>query len=354
MKILFVSGGSVGHLAPLVAVEREVKVLKPKTETLFLCSTKKEDGGYLTHEKVPFVRAMMPKRKMTLPFTYILSALAARKVLRQFKPDVIFSKGGALSVPLCKAARRKKIPIVLHESDSVMGKANKIVAKFATAICLGFPPSDEQRMFRVKPTVTGNPIRPNIMKGSRAKGLKIANLSGKKPVLLVLGGSQGAQALNEAIQKHIPELLHVCDIVHITGKGKTGAGRRAGYFSTAFAYKELADLYAIGSLALSRAGAGMISELSANAIPMILVPIRGLANDHQFENAVRAEREGAAILLEQDHLDRDLADCVKHLLERKEKMASMKKNCAALAQPEAARHIAKILLESVAKKKKSH
>src|SRR5665213_3460356 len=115
MRILFVSGGSTGHLAPLVAVERAVKSIQPKTQTHFVCSMKREDAQYLTHEKVTFSQAPMPKKNFLFPVTYFKSRRAAKHILKTFRPDVIFSKGGAISVPLCRAAHRRHIPIVLHE-----------------------------------------------------------------------------------------------------------------------------------------------------------------------------------------------------------------------------------------------
>lgn len=349
MRILFVSGGSGGHLTPLVAVERAAKDIDPKTKSHFLCSVKSADADYLRHEKVQFTQAPMPKKNIFLPITYLKNARIARRILKEFKPDVIFSKGGAVSVPLCKIAAKKKIPIVIHESDSVMGKANAMIAPLATAICLGFPPSDEQRSLGITPIVTGNPIRKAMTKGSRKRGLDLTHFTGKHPVLLVLGGSQGAEALNDAIRIHLKELLQVCDVVHITGPGKKGAKRQAGYWSREFVYGELADLYAIADMALCRAGAGTISECAANGIPMILVPIRGLANDHQFENAVRVESKGAGMILEQTHLERDLAAAVTSLIGKKnKKYAEMQAATAHLKQPEAARRIAKILFQCIA------
>ncbi len=355
MRILFVSGGSGGHLTPLIAVERAAKEIDPKTKSHFLCSVKASDASYLKHEKVSFTQAPLPRKNIMLPITYLKNRRVAKRVLETFKPDVIFSKGGAVSVPLCKLAHKKGIPIVIHESDSVMGKANKMIADFATAICLGFPPSDEQRSSGPAPIVTGNPIRKTMTKGSRKRGLDLAHLTGKHPVLLVLGGSQGAESLNDAIKLHAKELLPLCDIVHITGPGKTGAKRQAGYWSKEFVYNELADLYAIADLALCRAGAGTISECAANEIPMILVPIRGLANDHQYENAVRAKTRGAAVILEQIHLEHDLPAVIRTLLENpKGSLASMKTATAALRQPEAARRIAKILFQCIAKPPRRH
>lgn len=355
MRVLFVSGGSGGHLTPLIAVERALKEMDPKTTSFFLCSAKPSDAMYLKHEKVPFATAPIPKKSLMLPVVWMRNAHIARRVLRTFKPDVIFSKGGAVSVPLCRIAHKKGIPIVIHESDSVMGNANKMIAPIATAICVGFPPSDEQRELGPTPIVTGNPIRKVMTKGSKKRGYDLAHLTGKHPVLLVYGGSQGAEALNNAIRLHIKELLPMCDIVHITGSGKSGAKRQAGYWSKEFVYDELADLYAIADLALCRAGAGTISECVANEIPMILCPIRGLANDHQYENAVRAEAKGAAVILEQIHLEHDLPTVIRSLLADKMKnLKPMVTATATLRQPEAARRIAKILLQCVASRRVRH
>ena len=193
-----------------------------------------------------------------------------------------------------------------------------------------------------------------MTQGKRERGLDLTNFAGKRPVLLVTGGSQGASALNNAITMHLDALLEICDVIHLTGRGKKGASRRAGYWAREFVYKELPDLYAITTLALSRAGAASIGELAANEIPMILVPIRGLANDHQYENAVRAEAKGAAVILPQTHLETDLVKIVQSLLAKKsETLSAMRAATAELRQPEAARRIAQIILKSVAQDRKN-
>lgn len=355
MRILFVSGGSIGHLAPLVAVEKEAKKIDKKLQSHFLCSTKKEDAEYLRHEGVKFTQAPRPRKNLLLPVSYVRNRSVAKRVLKEFKPDVIFSKGGSISVPLCRAAKKRGIPVVIHESDSIMGKANAMIAPIATAICLGFPPSDEQRSFGVETIVTGNPVRGAVTKGNAKRARSLTHFAGKRPVLLVIGGSQGAQALNNAVVMHLEKLLQVCDIVHLTGPGKKGGKRRAGYFAREILYKELADIYAIADLALSRAGAGSISECIANTVPMVLVPIRGLANDHQEENAVRMKAAGAAVILEQTHLELDLPKVIVNLMnDAHGKRTAMTKATAILRHPEAARLIAKILFRCVAKRRRGH
>lgn len=349
MRILYVSGGSAGHLAPLVAVERAVKALHPDAESSFLCSDRPEDAAYLRHERVTFSVVPRPRRSLSLPFSFLRNYVRSRRAIRTFKPDAVFSKGGAVSVPACLAARQAGIPVVLHESDAVMGRANRMVARWASAVCMGFPMTSGNPVRH-----TGNPVRPNITTGSRDEGLRITGLAGKRPVLLVIGGSQGAEALNGAVREHIGELLAVCDVIHLTGKGKKGAAARDGYWSTEFAHAELPHLYAAASFALSRAGAGSISELAANGIPAILVPIEGLANDHQLRNAEIAHEHGGCILIRQRHMQDQLVQTVTMLARDADARERMARKIRSFQQPDAARRIAEILAQCIARRQNRH
>lgn len=358
MRILYVSGGSAGHLAPLVAVERAVKAMDPKAESLFLCSDRPDDATYLKKEGVTFRVLPRVRRSLSFPATFIRNFFMSMDAIDTFKPDAVFSKGGAVSIPACIAAHRRGIPVVLHESDAVMGRANSFAARWADVVCEGFPlgqrpeaggstlkkplAASHQNIF------TGNPIRPDITSGDRAEGLRISGLSGKKPILLVLGGSQGAEALNNAVRAHIDSLLKVVEIVHLTGKGKSGAGKHEGYWSTEFAHEELPHLYAMSSLALSRAGAGSIGELAANGIPTILVPIRGLANDHQVRNAEIAAVNGGCLMLEQSDLDAQLEKRVTELATNERGLTEMSTKIRTFQQPDASRRIAEILAQCIA------
>lgn len=356
MRILYVSGGSAGHLAPLVAVERAIKQVDKGAEHLFLCSDRPEDSSYLRHEHVTFRVIPRPRRSLSMPFAFVRNYRESKKAIREFKPDVVFSKGGAVSVPACLAAKHLKIPIVIHESDAVLGRANVIIAQWATAVCLGFPLQTRNSQTRklANIIVTGNPIRPEITQGKKEEGCRITGLTGKRPVLLVLGGSQGAEALNTAVQKNIDALLGLCDIVHLTGKGKKGASPRRGYWTMEFAYGELPHLYAIATIALSRAGAGSISELAANGIPTILVPIRGLAHDHQMRNATTAQENGKCILLLQEDLSQEFVQTVKKLLSDTEHLSKISKSIQSLHHPDASGRIAEIIAGCVAKEPVRH
>lgn len=202
--------------------------------------------------------------------------------------------------------------------------------------------------------VTGNPLRPHITDGSKTEGLRITGLSGKRPILLVIGGSQGAQALNNAIVENIDSLLAQVDIVHLTGRGKKTSISKPGYWQTEFAHEELPHLYAIAEMALSRAGAGTITELAANGIPMILVPIEGLANNHQVLNAITAQENGGCIILLQNHVTAELIDVITNLLEKPERRTEISRNVRSLHKPSASGHIAKIIIQCVARERVSH
>jgi UDP-N-acetylglucosamine--N-acetylmuramyl-(pentapeptide) pyrophosphoryl-undecaprenol N-acetylglucosamine transferase len=284
------------------------------------------------------------------------SITQARNIIDTFKPDAVFSKGGIVSIPLCYIAHQKHIPIVLHESDAVMGKANRLITRWAMTICLGFPQENSRssQLIAHSSIVTGNPIRPHITDGSRAEGLRLTGLSGTRPILLVIGGSQGAQALNDAVTTQIDALMKFVDIVHLTGRGKTTSIKRGGYWQTEFAQEELPHLYAIADIALSRAGAGSIGELAANNIATVLVPIEGLANNHQFLNAIAAQENGGCILLLQAHLTPGLSEVIGDLIKNPKRREEISQSMGSLYHPDAAGRIAKILVECVAQHPSSH
>src|SRR3989344_1324869 len=312
MKILFAGGGSVGHIAPSVAVWQAMKQLDASTEPLFLCSDRMEDLNYIAKERVPVRAVALPKRNLWMPMLLVQAYRQAALSIRLFKPDVVFSKGGAVSVPICLAAWWKKIPIVLHESDARMGIANRMIAKIADTVCLGF---DETMIVDPRMQVTGNPVRAGVTKGVKEEGLRITGFSGDRPVLMVIGGSQGATAINDVVRTLLPKLLETFDVIHLTGPGKNGAPKTAGYFAKEFAYEELPHLYAVTSVALSRAGAGGICELAANGIQTILTPLRGVANDHQQANALAAARSEGCIVLPQEKLSAELLPTLQNMIE---------------------------------------
>lgn len=368
MRILYVSGSSAGHLAPLIAVERAVVQQDAKAESLFVCSQVKDDASFLEKEHVHYQALPLPRHPLRHPVRILQSLRSAKAIIDTFQPNAIFSKGGIVSIPLCFIAYRKKIPIILHESDAVMGRANKVVARWATKVCVGFPmkntsyeddklratskveKSRSSQLVARSYIITGNPLRPNITSGSKIEGLRITGLSGNRPILLITGGSQGARALNDAVTNNIDALLSYVDIIHLTGRGKKTIIQRKGYWQSEFVHDELAHLYAIADIAISRAGAGAISELAANAIATILVPIEGLANNHQFLNAITAQENGRCIILLQSELKKKLPALISDLSKNSERRNQISQGMQSLTKADAAGHIARIIFECIAQK----
>ena len=352
-RVLACGSGSIGHLAPLVAIYRAILATAPSTIVALSCGTRPEESKYLHIEGVPWTTLPQPQCSWLFPQTFLQSYRAACHLLNAFQPDAILSRGGAISVPLCLAAARRRIPITLHESDAVMGRATRCTARWARTITTGFPPESYPNIFHSRIIATGNPVRPEITRGSREEGLRITQFSGEKPILLILGGSQGAQVINEATLALLPELTQLCDIIHITGPGKLKPNTYNltpphSYWSTEFAHAELPHLYALTTFALSRAGAGVLSELTANGIPPIIVPLRGLAHDHQWHNANFFARRHACILLEQESLPQQLIPEIRRMIDHPTVCKELKKNLLSLHHPDAARHITEIVLKNIA------
>lgn len=339
-RYLFVGGGSGGHTVPLLAVRQALLKKEPGAEIRFLSSEKQLDHDFLEREGIAYDPVPYPRLGMSFIPSFWKNYGTAARIIRNWKPDAVFSKGSALSVPACIIARMKGIPVVLHESDAVMGSANRFVTRLATTVCTGFPDS--------RYVHTGNPVREQMTHGSREEGLRLTGLSGTRPILLVMGGSQGAQSINETIWKNLDALLKVCDVIHLTGTGKQKTISRAGYWSSEMSSGELHHLYAVTDLAVSRAGAGSIGELAANGIPTILVPIRGLAHDHQYKNALVARDNGGCVLLLQEEIGKKLISEISRILADDGLRSQMRKKISAMHHPEAAVRIAKIIAECVA------
>lgn len=343
--VLFVGGGTIGHIAPSIAVWKALQKLDTDLQAHFVCSPRGEDASFLEKEGYNYTVTDAPRLSLTFPFKFIRAYKHAKEIVDRIQPQVVFCKGGYVSVPLSLAAKMRGIPIVLHESDAKGGHANQVVSRWASHICLGFPPKNESP----HRTFTGNPVREEIAKGKKEEGLRITGFSGNRPILLVMGGTQGAQAINEMISKKLHTLLPLCDIVHITGTGKSVIHQKTkGYWSVPFAFQELPHLYACATLALSRAGAGSLAELAANGVPTILVPLRGVGHDHQQKNAVQAAMSKGCVVMQQVQLDAQLVPFLKTLLGDTRQLQNMSESIRKLFKSDADRQIAQIILQYLA------
>jgi UDP-N-acetylglucosamine--N-acetylmuramyl-(pentapeptide) pyrophosphoryl-undecaprenol N-acetylglucosamine transferase len=320
-------------------VWEELKKTDPQIEALFACSRRAEDSGYLRAAGVEPHPLTAPKFGWRFPLGYLRSNREAKQLLRRFRPDTVFSKGGSVSVPLCMAAKRRGIPVILHESDAVMGRANRLLTRVAETVCLGLPSAKREDEW----IVTGNPVRPSVTQGMKDDGYALTGLTEGKPVLLITGGSQGSQAFNDWVVENLDELLGFTQVIHLTGSGKRGGEPRKGYCVVPFADSELKHFYAIADLAVSRGGSGNIAELAACGIPTIVVPLRGLAQDHQYFNAKAAAENGGCILMDQERIKGELVPLVRVTLEDSGSLQRMREQMKGLYHPDAAKRLAEIV-----------
>ena len=248
----------------------------------------------------------------------------ARKVIRELQPDIVFSKGGYVSVPVVRAAAMRHIPVIIHESDMTPGLANKLCYSAAAKICCNFPET-LKLLPKDKAVLSGSPIREELLSGTREAGLAFTGLSGEKPVLLMIGGSSGARNLNERLRSSLDTLLKTFDVVHLCGKGNLDeAIRRPGYLQYEYISDELKDLFAMADVVFSRAGANAICELLALRKPALLVPLsKATSRGDQILNARSFEAQGFSMVIEEEELtDDSLIRGILSLYENREQYIS--------------------------------
>ena len=306
--IIFTGGGTAGHVMPNLALmdrldKDQWRIHYIGTEEGIeheLLSRRSE----VTYHTIAWgkLRRYFSWKNFTDPFRVVKGYFQSRRIIRQVKPDVLFSKGGYVSVPVVMAAKGK-CPVLCHESDYTPGLANRIAARYADTICTTF--SDTvARVPAGKGIHTGTPIRAALLQGSRERGLAFTGLSGEKPVLLVMGGSTGAKALNEALEASLDALLLTFDIVHLCGQGKLDdTAPRPGYVRYEYVNEQMADVLALSDVVLSRAGANAVFELLALKKPAVLVPLPLEASrGDQILNAQYFEKNGYAVHLPQNEI----------------------------------------------------
>lgn len=265
-------------------------------------------------------------------FRMPLGLVQSLKIIKEFKPNVIFSKGGYVSVPVIIAGWIMRIPIVIHESDTIPGLATQMGSVFAKKICLGFKKTFEE-FPQNKIVVTGIPLRKELMKGNKKTGYSLTGFDESLPVTLVMGGSQGASSINETVFHSLKMLLKHTQIIHICGTGKTKKMKlpiklQKRYKAFEFVTKELAHLYKIADLIISRAGANSLAEIRAILKPSILIPLsRKVSRGDQIENAKVFKKTGASIVIQEKNLDsKILEEKIISLLRGKKAQEKMIKN----------------------------
>ena len=307
--IILTGGGTAGHVTPNIALLPGLKARG--FEIRYIGSYAGMEKGLIEQEGIPYDGISTGKFRRYLSLKnlsdigHVLKGMReAKALLKKYRPDIVFSKGGFVSVPVVRAAKALKIPVIIHESDMTPGLANKLCYSAARKICCNFPETVEM-LPKDKAVLSGSPIREQLLSGSREAGLKFAGFSGKKPVLLMIGGSSGAKKLNEMLRAALPDLLPTFDIIHLCGKGnldETLTGT-AGYVQYEYISKELPDLFAACDIVFSRAGANAICELLALQKPALLVPLSAaVSRGDQILNAKSFEKQGFSMLVEEENL----------------------------------------------------
>lgn len=325
-KIVLTGGGTAGHVTPNIAMIPALK--KEGYEIHYIGSYEGMERSMIESLGINYIgissgklRRYKSVKNLTDPFRVLKGFGESVKVLKRIKPDVVFSKGGFVTVPVVFAAKRCKIPTIIHESDMSPGLANKLCIPKADYVLANFPEALE-KLPKEKGVLSGTPIRQELFKGDREKGLQFCGFTGEKPVLLVVGGSLGALAVNEAVRKILPKLTEKFDVIHLCGKGKFDETLKdvKGYVQFEYVNEEMKDIFEITDLALSRAGANAICELLALRIPNILIPLPAKASrGDQILNANSFKKQGfSEVLAEEDITNEGLLDIIYRTYENRE------------------------------------
>ncbi len=308
-KIVLTGGGTAGHVTPNLAMVARLKELG--YDISYIGSFDGIEKKLVADYDLPYYgistgkfRRYFDWKNFTDPFRVIKGIFDAKKALKEIDPDIVFSKGGFVSVPVVRAAKSLKIPVICHESDMTPGLANKLSIPACTVVCCNFPET-VKKLPKGKAYLTGTPIRAELMNGSREKGLAFTKLSGKKPIIMVIGGSLGALNVNNAVRDALPELLKTFDVIHLCGKGKMAEHLKKveGYVQYEYIKDELPDLFAASDIVISRAGANAICEIRALRKPNLLIPLPAkVSRGDQILNAGSFARQGFSIVLDEEEL----------------------------------------------------
>ena len=324
--IVLTGGGTAGHVTPNIALMGRLK--EQGYQISYIGSYNGIEKTLIEELGIPYygissgkLRRYFDLKNFTDPFRVLKGFSEARKLLKQLKPDVVFSKGGFVTVPVVVAAGRLKIPAIIHESDMTPGLANKLCIPSAVKVCCNFPET-KAHLPEGKAVVTGTPIRPELLQGDADKGRAFTGFTSEKPVIMIIGGSLGAQAVNDAIRRILPELLKDFQVVHLCGKGKKDDSKNdlKGYVQYEYIESELADLFAMADIVISRAGANAICELQALKKPNLLIPLSANASrGDQILNARSFEKQGFSMVLEEEAItDEVLLKAVHDLYDHRE------------------------------------
>ena len=349
-RIILTGGGTAGHVTPNIALLPSLQ--EEGFEVIYIGSYDGIEKKLIENMGVKYygissgkLRRYFDVKNFTDPFRVLKGYSEASSLIKKLKPDIIFSKGGFVSVPVVMAAKRRKVPCIIHESDITPGLANKISIPFTDKVCVNFPET-LVHIPQGKAVLTGTPIRKELFSGNKIKGIDFCGFSLNKPAIMVMGGSSGAQSVNEKVREALPLILEKYQVIHVCGKGKIDPAydNIKAYAQFEYINRELNNLFAAADIVVSRAGANAICELLALRKPNILIPLfLGASRGDQILNAHSFEKQGFSYILNQEDLDSDsLANAIDLVYDNKEKyIDSMNKS----EQSDATRTIVNLIKE---------
>lgn len=310
-KIVLTGGGTAGHVTPNIALLPSLK--ESGYEVHYIGSYNGIEKKLIEDIGIPYygissgkLRRYFDLKNFSDPFRVIKGFGEADRLIKKLKPDVVFSKGGFVAVPVVLAAKKNKIPAIIHESDMTPGLANKICIPSATRVCCNFKETFDL-LPEGKAVLTGTPIRKELFEGDRERAAKFCNLNPNKPTILIIGGSSGSVVINNAVRESLDNILTKYQVVHLCGKGHLDQAltAREGYVQFEYISKELRDLFALCDLVISRAGANAICELLALKKPNILIPLsKAASRGDQILNAKSFKKNGYSYVIEEEELSK--------------------------------------------------
>ncbi len=308
-KIVMTGGGTAGHVTPNIALFDSLQ--KDGYEIYYIGSYEGIEKGLIEDKKIPYYGISSGKfrryrswKNLTDPFRVLHGFFQARRLLGRIRPNVVFSKGGFVSVPVVMAAKTRHIPVIIHESDLTPGLANKLAMPSATKVCCNFPETLPY-LPKEKAVLTGSPIRQELLHGNKQAAKDFCGFTDDLPILMVMGGSIGSVYINNAIRGCIDTLLTKYQIIHLCGKGNIDESLKdkKGYAQFEYISENLPDLFAAADLVVARAGANSICELLALHKPNILIPLsRNASRGDQILNANSFAKQGFSAVLEEEEV----------------------------------------------------
>ena len=333
--IVLTGGGTAGHVTPNIAMLPRLQ--ERGYQISYIGSYDGIEKKLIEELGIPYygissgkLRRYFDPKNFSDPFKVLKGYGEAKKLLKDLKPDIVFSKGGFVTVPVVIAAKHRKIPAIIHESDMTPGLANKLCIPSAVKVCCNFPETVSQ-LPPDKAVLTGTPIRQELLSGNRIAALEFTGLSPGKPVVMIIGGSLGAAAVNDAVRRILPQLLESFQVIHLCGKDKLDESHQniSGYVQYEYIKKELADLFALADIVISRAGANAICEINSLKKPNLLIPLSAKASrGDQILNARSFERLGYSMVLEEEQItDNTLYNAITELYHNRQSyIEAMSKN----------------------------